>query len=319
MNLFIPILLILTYSTNKYQRDSVNSNEKIISEVGFYSLNVTNGDTIKTAFNDGKYSLFYATSNVDFVNTPVIDQLTIDGNEVNISSISLIEKYSLAINANNDAILKFKSYSSQSSLIYFWLIPSSICTGNKLFIDGSTPMKFEFNSNDILTNNCLFVMKKDDNKISINLGYGKRDGKYASVYTSTFNRPTIVLPEYHENTKHTLNIPILVQFELFNNKFFLDIIDQNTNPFCQFRSSKSCNISGCFNDISCGFSCTASSQSNSSTSNIDTKTIIIVVVVVVVVAAVLIAITVICIIRKRAKKKNNTINGSLMNPQPFSI
>lgn len=119
MNLFMPILLVLTYSTNKYQRDSVNSNEKIISEVGFFSLNVSNGDTIKTAFNDGKYSLFYATSTVDFVNTPVIDQLTIDGNEVNISSISLIEKYSLAINANNEAILKFKSYSSQSSLIYF--------------------------------------------------------------------------------------------------------------------------------------------------------------------------------------------------------
>lgn len=247
--------------------------------------------------------------------------MTIDGNEVNISSFSLIEKYALAINANNEAILKFKSYSSQNSIIYFWLIPSSICTGNKLFIDGSSPMKFEFNSKDIPTNNCLFVMKNgNNNKISINLGYGKRDGKYASVYTSTFNRPTIVLPEYHENSIHTLNIPILVQFELFNNKFFLDIIDQNTNPFCQFRSSKSCNISGCFDDISGGFSCTASSESQYSTSNVDTKTIIIVVVVIVVVVAVIIAITVICIIKKRrAKKKNNTIDGSLMNPQSFSV
>lgn len=304
MSFFLSILLILTSSNDprEYQ----------ISEIGFSKFDVRNGDVIKASLNNGNYVLYLAGHK-----STDLEQLIIDGIDINlyINISFMVSKVgsSIVIQGNDQCTIKFKTNDDKTSTINLWLIPSTICTGNINYAEGSPYFYVEFNTfNHDSQNSCLFMLEYTNELLDIRFGYNKNNGHVSSIYTNNFEKPALTLSTYNEKDKHKFNAPFLIRYDKIQNEKFIfkSTVDSQIH-ICETWGPAICTTEGC------------SYQSSESTiqqcSNVPDnddykkKMIIGIVVAIVVVVVIVVVIAIIYVLKKRSKKDHGTVNSNLLN------
>lgn len=181
MNVFIVFLISFSLSdsmnesqNNLFQHTELNKSDKYYDKIGFYNTEFGILSTVTISFSGGRNRIFVFFPKVSYhTSVSIDDNLFYD----------LRGKIGFSLEGKKHAIIK-----SSFAEVNFWIIPSTICPKNSIFVYGSRTIEIQMTHSPF----CVFSPIFDSNNGYFKVKTGIKNHKgfhYSNIYTTNFTYP----------------------------------------------------------------------------------------------------------------------------------